>query len=365
MTSAFKHILTVLLYAIPSVAIGCTSAIVAADLTRDGHMLLWKHRDTSAEQNVVARIAPTDSTMAYVALFNAADTCRREAWIGMNEAGLAVMNTASYNLAPDTARLRDREGIIMSRALQRCHTVEDFRLMLDSLPRPMGIQANFGVIDATGAGVCFEAWDNGYREFDIAGSDTPGLIVRTNYSTSGAKDSGFGYIREANALTLLKPHIDRRDMTAATFTEELSRSFYHSLARRDFMDSDDEYIVDQDFIPRYSSTASVVIEAIPSPDGDGSRYVMWCALGYPPCTHVLPATIDSVDTGLRADAVTGIAPQAYVAAQLKALVFPITRGSGNHYIHLPSLREVSQSEHAKSIDIYNNNSHLNDNTPEK
>ena len=89
-----------------------------------------------------------------MALFNAGDVRLREAWVGFNEAGFAVMNTASYNLAPDTARVRDREGVIMARALATCRSVADFTSMLDSAIScgTMGVQANFGVVDAYGAG---------------------------------------------------------------------------------------------------------------------------------------------------------------------------------------------------------------------
>lgn len=68
-------------------ASGCTSALVGATATADGRMLLWKHRDTGHQENFVDCVAATDSTLAYVALFNAGDSLRREAWIGFNEAG--------------------------------------------------------------------------------------------------------------------------------------------------------------------------------------------------------------------------------------------------------------------------------------
>ncbi len=64
--------------------------------------MLWKHRDTSQEANFVERSAATDSTFAYVALYNAGDSTLAEAWTGMNSRGFAIMNTASYNLAHTT-----------------------------------------------------------------------------------------------------------------------------------------------------------------------------------------------------------------------------------------------------------------------
>lgn len=349
----FKLIISLVALFSPAVALCCTSAIAGAGMTRHGNALLWKHRDTSARHSFVEHVEATDSTMDFVALFNAGDTLLREAWTGMNRAGLAVMNTASYNLAPDTAAYRDREGEVMRLALATCSTVDDFARLLDSLPRPMGVQANFGVIDAAGGGAYFETWDNGYRRFDLDSAETPGLIVRTNHSVSGNDVDGLGYMRQQNALDLLAPHIDRRDITPETFTEELSRSFYHSLTRRDMSLTDDDYIVDQDFIPRYSSGATIVIEAIAGPAGDGSRYVMWTALGYPPCSRVVPVTLDSVPDCLRPDPSTGLAPLDAETDSLKSRVFPITRGSGKHYIYLPALRSINAERHARSMETYN------------
>ena len=36
--------------------------------------------------------------------------------------------------------------------------------MLDTLPRPLGVQANFGAMDRTGHGAYYETDDNGYRK---------------------------------------------------------------------------------------------------------------------------------------------------------------------------------------------------------
>ncbi len=79
----------------PATAFACTSAIVSASANPSGRPILWKHRDTSTIDNKIEYVAPADGGYGYVALFNAADKNLREAWMGMNEAGFAVMNTAS------------------------------------------------------------------------------------------------------------------------------------------------------------------------------------------------------------------------------------------------------------------------------
>ncbi len=137
----------------------CTSAMVSAKAAKNSRPLLWKHRDTSAENNFVERTPARNGDLANVALCNAGDSTLSEAWMGMNEAGFAIMNTASYNLAPDTAAYKDREGAVMALALKKCRSLSDFETLLDTLPKPMGVQANFGLIDASGQGAYYETDD--------------------------------------------------------------------------------------------------------------------------------------------------------------------------------------------------------------
>lgn len=328
----------------------CTSAIVGADRTLDGRVLMWKHRDTGTEHNFVERMAATDSTLAFVALFNGGDSLLLEAWTGMNEAGFAIMNTASYNLAPDTASYKDREGYVMRMALERCRTMADFERLLDTLPRPMGIQANFGVIDASGRGAYYEADDASYRSYSLDDAENH-VMLRTNFSMSGNDTDGMGYIRYDNARELLEPYIATSTVTPEVFTENLSRSFRHSLLDRDFAEENEKWVVDQDFIPRYSSSASIVIEGV-KPGEDPKLTVMWTALGYPPCTHVVPVTVDEVTDGLRPIAPGLRSPVCDEALSRKAEAFPIRRGSGKHYIDMDALRVISNGQKKISTASY-------------
>lgn len=330
-------------------AFGCTSAIIGAETSLSGRPMLWKHRDTGTEHNFVTRVA-RKGQIPYVALFNGGDSLLAEAWMGLNAEGFAIMNTASYNLAPDTASYKDREGYLMSEALAKCSTLRDFENLLDTLPKPMGVQANFGIIDASGAGAYYETDDYRYTKYSI--DDTPDkLLLRTNYSCSGDSTCGMGYIRYQNAATLLSPHIKARDITPATFTEELSRSFYHSLLGRDPMADGDSWAIDQDFIPRHSSSASIVIEGI-RPGESPALSVMWTAIGYPPCATIIPVTVDSVPDRLQPRPPLWRCPECDYTLTLKRLAFPITRGSGRHYIDLNALRPIIGERHQKSEATY-------------
>ena len=328
----------------------CTSAIVSAKASKTGRPLLWKHRDTGTEQNFVEKVEAKDGNYAYVALYNGGDSTLRDAWLGMNEVGFAIMNTASYNLAPDTAKLKDQEGYVMSLALKKCRTLADFETLLDTISKPMGVQANFGMIDATGNGAYYETNDYTYTKFSLSDAEN-GVLVRTNYSYTGEEGGGYGYIREDNAWHLLEPYIKNKSIEASTFTDEISRSFYHSLKGRDVAKGEDRWIVDQDYIPRRTTSASVVMEGI-LPDEDPSLYIMWTEIGYPPCSYTLPVMIDYLPQELRPQGKEWRSQLCNEIIEKKHKVFSIKRGSGKHYIDMNAIRVFSIEGKKRSLENY-------------
>lgn len=326
----------------------CTSAIIGADANPYGRPLLWKNRDTSTIDNKVEYVKGSGDDLSFVGLFNADDINLEQAWIGMNEAGFAVMNTASYNIKDDDVPpgQMDKEGYLMALALKRCKTVDDFASLLDELPKPWGVEANFGVIDAYGNGAFFEANNRSYVRYDL--DDAPGhVMIRTNYSHSGRPDEGFGFVREANARHLLAPFIDKGEVTPELLTETVSRRFWHDLKKTDYLEGPDRWVVDQDFIPRYKSTATVVIEGCrpldagetPSPEFIKSQYVMWTGLGYPPCSEIIPVWCcpGGVDKSLRGLGKNGHSEMGDIVKARRDEVFPFKKGNGDKYIDMKKL----------------------------
>lgn len=326
----------------------CTSAIISADVNPYGRPILWKHRDTSTIDNKVEFVASKPGELSYVALFNSKDKALKEAWMGMNEAGFAVMNTASYNIKDDnvSSKKMDKEGIVMTKALKSCRTVDDFARLLETLPRPMGVEANFGVIDALGNGAYFETNNHSYKRYDLKDAEN-GVLIRTNYSMSGRPNEGFGFVRYENACHLLNPYIKTKSATPEVLTEEVSRSFYHSWKNRDYAVSGDKWVIDQDFIPRFKSTATCAIEGCRpvkslkdvNPEFIRNEYVMWTGLGYPPCaeTRGITCSADGVDKEMRGSLPNGHAPLADRAKAMRAKVFPVTKGNGEKYIDMEVL----------------------------
>lgn len=328
-------------------AYACTSAIIGADRTAAGRPLLWKHRDTSAIDNKVEYVAPSKDGYGYTGLFNASDKHLKECWTGFNSEGFAIMNTASYNIKDDNVPQKnmDKEGLVMTMALRKCQSVDDFQNLLDSLPRPMGVEANFGVIDATGAGAYFETNNDSYIRINL--EDSPNnVLIRTNYSHEGRPGEGFGFIREANAERLLQPYIETSTVTPEILTEEVSRSFYHDLWQKDLADGlEPGWIVDQDFIPRYKSCATIVIEGSSSSQPSGNDYVMWTGLGYPPCSVIYPVTPgpQGVHPDLRGLLPDGRSKASNEAKARRDEVFPIHFDNGDKYINLSRLRNSDGS----------------------
>lgn len=336
----------------------CTSMIVSGTATASGRPIIWKHRDTSAESNFVHRVEKPGKT-GYIGLFNGGDSlCLDEAWMGMNDLGFAIINTVAYNLRANSPEWTDREGYVMAQALETCRTVDDFAALLDSLPRPMGVRTNFGVLDADGNGAYFETDDYTYKRFDLSDAKE-GVMIRTNYAYSGTPDEGMGYIRHKNVADILAPQIATASITPASLTEGVSRSFYNSLTGFDGNESSDSWAVDQDFVPRHSSTSSIAIEGI-LPGETPRAMIMWANIAYPPCCHVVGVTLDNVPAQVDATAQDGTArsPLAIEAAEYKCSVFPVERGSGPRYINLDAARQINEEQYQISLEEYSRGNEL-------
>lgn len=100
MIKRIRPILCCLVFGIAE-AFGCTSALIGPEANPSGRPMLWKHRDTSAIDNIVEYVEGKNGEHSFVALFNADDKKLEQAWIGMNDKGFAIMNTASYNIKDD------------------------------------------------------------------------------------------------------------------------------------------------------------------------------------------------------------------------------------------------------------------------
>jgi hypothetical protein len=320
----------------------CTSAIISGKVTPDGRPLMWKHRDTGEENNRVDYIKGPKYN--FIALINSPDMLP-EAWCGTNEVGFSIMNTASYNLNYDNVPedQMDREGIVMYDALGKCKTLADFEKLLNSYKKPIGVEGNFGVIDSYGGAAYYEVGNQGWKKVDVNDPllAPQGYLVYSNHSYAGKIDDGMGYVRYTTADNIFKNHIGRAgEFTPKWIFQNLSRSFYNSLLGIDLVKDNDilqrgsGWFVDQDFIPRSSSSCSMVIKGVKTGENPLNT-VMWTILGYPPVSVAVPTFVKAGEN--QPSFMTGKEKSnslmCDMALALKRKVFAIKRGNGEKYLN--------------------------------
>jgi len=323
----------------------CTTAIVSAKATVDGRPLLLKHRDADELQNTLMFFA--DGRYSYIGLVNASDPQGQEVWAGCNSAGFAIMNSASYNLnIGDNSPAKDREGRIMKQALQSCATTGDFENMLRGLPKPLGAEANFGVIDAKGGVAYYETGNSGFKKFDANDPAVApfGYLIRTNYSYTGKREEDFGLIRYRTAEELFYMASARHALSHEFIIRDVSRCLRHSLTKTDLTEdvppasSGPHFVSFRDYIPRFISSASVIVHGV-APGESPQLATMWTILGFPLCAVAVPTWVaggPQLPRILMADG-SGKAPLCQAAMTLKKRCFPIDRGSGDSYLDLSAL----------------------------
>lgn len=262
----------------------CTSAVVAGWATRDGRPLLWKNRDTDVADNKVVFL--TEGPLKALALVNADSS--DSVWMGVNEAGLAIINTASEDLEGSSSA---QNGSFQKKALLNCHNLAEFEeLLRQTNASGRATQANYGVIDATGAAAYFEAGNHSYTRFDVGGS---GFLIRTNFAFTG-DGTGTGKFRYDRACQLIRDALASRPISAEFILRHVARDLVNDVLNPYPL----PYPYGQDGLPagfirtansinRYRTRSAVVFQGVQSGE-DPRMTTMWIMLGEPVCTVALP-----------------------------------------------------------------------------
>lgn len=253
-------LISLLLWLGPCLA--CTSVIVSGKATGSGRPLMLKHRDTDDQQNSVRLFC--GGKYVFIGLVNSTSP-EGEVWTGTNEVGFSIMNTAAYNFREDSLPdvQMDREGELMYRALEVCVTTQDFETLLDTCTKPMGVEANFGVIDAHGGAAYYEVNNFRWVKYDV--NDIPcGYRVVTNFCEAGRREDYQGWDRYCIA----------GEVMAAEFAPDVDHLFFFERLSRNTTERNGRSI------PRNITSASIVIEGVPA-GCDPLRTVMWTILGNP------------------------------------------------------------------------------------
>ena len=344
-------------------AISCTSAIFTGKVTKDGRPLLLKHRDTGELNNRVEYFQ--GPKYGFLALVDSPSK-GGVAWAGSNNVGFSIINTASYNLKDDDvpSSLMDREGELMYKALGVCKNLKDFEHFLDTLSRPMGVEGNFGVIDADGGAAYYEVNNHKWNKLDVNDPEVApnGYFIVTNFSYTGRKDEGSGYIRNCNTTHNVENYVLKEGgkVDPQWIFENISRSFYHSQLEIDLrkdQELESGWFIDQDFVPRRSSSASMVFQGV-KPGEDISSTVMWTVLGYPPLGVAVPIIVangENIPSYMAKGEASDNSKMCDMVLELKKNVFPIKRGSGNKYFKFSALyneKGTGYSQQLKKVENY-------------
>ena len=323
----------------------CTTFIISGKNTPDGKPILYKNRDTGTLDNAIVFFS--DGKYQYIGIVDSRVSWKKEVWGGYNSAGFAIMNSMAYNNnIGDTTKFEDQEGVVMKLALASCATLADFEKLLTDLPKPLGVNSNFGVIDAYGGAAYYETGNYGFKKIDAndPALAPDGYLIRTNHSFTGAVDQGMGYIRYAAASEALNMAAAQKKIEPQYLLNNISRNLNHSLTRvnlREDLARDNksaEFRNFEDFIPRFS-TASVIMVVGAAKGEDPSEAMAWMVAGSPLTAVAVPVWVSA---GKHLPWVVSMkddmhAPLCDAAMQLKGQLFPITRGNGNKYINAAAL----------------------------
>ncbi len=277
----------------------------------------------------------------FVGVANTTDTLSSQIWMGANSVGFAIMNTASYNLnagqvcdVPD-----DQEGVFMRAVLEVCSDLKSFETFMDTSVGRWGLAANFGVIDARGGAAYYEKGYYDYTKYDVTDVEIApeGYLIRTNFSVSGTKDKGYGFIRH----DITSRRFREQDKISIDFMlDEATRNLEHGLMGIDLrseplpVDLDDEkFVLFQDFVVRTSSASTLLIQGV-LPGEDPQLTTLWTVLGWQPVTLVTPVWVRSEKLlpHMLLSEGGSPAPLNATALSLKAECFPVKRGNGQDYL---------------------------------
>ena len=283
-------LLTITLFSV-SITFACTSFIISGKATPSGKPMMFKHRDTDELNNRIAHFQ--GDKYAFIGLVNA-PSLDGEVWAGMNEAGLCIMNTASYNLREDQLDCQmDREGEFMYHVLGQCASLQEFEAWIDTYPQPWGVEANFGIIDAQGGAAYYEINNHRWIKYDV-NEEANGYRVVTNFSFAGRYEDYEGWERYQTASAIMQEKFSREiEMTAIDAINLFSRKYRHEvLGVNYYQENAPKYIIDQDYIPRRITSAVICFQGVKA--GSDPKYsVMWSALGYPACAVAIPLLMNS------------------------------------------------------------------------
>jgi len=337
----------------------CTTAIISGKYTINGRPMLWKLRDTESFENKMRYFK--DGSFDYIGLINSNDTKGEQVWGGSNSAGFAIMNSASFNVnLSDTTTFKDQEGYFMKEALQKCETLADFETLIEQRAIPKGLAAHFGVLDAKGGVAFYEVNNTTYTKFDAndQAQAPQGYIIRTNYSYTGKKDTGYGFIRYQTAQDIFYAADAMGQLNSRTIIQEFSRCLKHAVLDADYrteyinIPKGRHFVNSGDLITRHGSSSTLLIEGVKSGEAPDLT-TLWTMVGFPNTSLALPVWVKGgrkLPQVLVADNDENC-PLNTLAMQLKDRCYPIKRSAGYKYLNVSELINAENTGIIQQLEI--------------
>ena len=334
----------VLLFGASGRTLACTSFIVSGKATKDGRPLIFKNRDTGDANNVVVDVQ--GELYRYMGIAASWDKKPVEIWGGHNEAGFAIINTAAYNMNGCKGKDTDNDGRLMRRALEVCRTLADFEHLLDTLPKPRGVNSNFGVLDSEGGCAYYETGDSCYAKFDANDPNVApdGYLVRTNHGMTGCRDIDRGVERYMAITSCMEEAHRKGNIDAEYLIANTPRHLTHGLTKQNLYDqlpkdeNDTRFIHFSEFIPRYITSSAILVQGV-KPGERPSLTVSWTNIGWP-CSSVAIPLMLAEDVTLPSIVQHGENGKSWLCSQTigqKLKVFCLQRGNVRDYIDLSQL----------------------------
>lgn len=330
--------------AIPKRATACTSFIISGKATKDGRPIIFKNRDTGDANNVV--IVVQGEKYRYMGIAASWDTKPLSVWGGHNEAGFAIINTAAYNMNGCKGNDTDNDGKVMRRALEVCRTLADFEHLLDTLPVPLGVNSNFGALDAEGGCAYYETGDYSFVKFDVNDpSKAPdGYLVRTNHGLTGCRDIDRGVERYMAISDFMAEAHRKGNIDSEYLIANVPRYLTHGLTKQNLYDklpkneNDTCFVHFSEFIPRYITSSAILVEGV-APGESPSHTVSWTNIGWPCGSVAIPLMLEE-NVSLPTIVQGGENGKSWLCShsiEQKLKVFSLKRGNVRDYIDLSKL----------------------------
>jgi hypothetical protein len=261
-------------------------------------------------------------------------------WAGVNDAGFAIMNSASYNIEEDE---EEADGELMRLALQTCASLAEFQALLDRTnPGGRAVASNFGVIDAKGGAAYFETSRKAYKRFDATDPALAprGFLVRSNFSDSGDDQRGSGMLRRRRASALLEGVAAAGMLDTPSLLSRIARDVANEALGSDPLGTapaSGPYAYIGDSICRDSTAAAFVIAGV-KPGESPLLATAWVILGQPITGVAVPAWVAARGIPAELAASPEPAPLTRAFDAVKAVFFPAMRGELKRFLSVEALR---------------------------